>query len=351
MSLKDCSEIRSIMGQVEPAPFATQPEDLISWLPIDACIRDGKPAIEWMDLAGIEFTEPLFQQTLGRVNSDRRRLVTDFDLLLRTGKVFDSLEPSGFIFHSSRCGSTLLANACRALRGSIVISEAPVLDKIASRFLTDADTESKLLLYKLFLKGAVGALGQRRFRNERRFFIKFSCTSTMFMGHIRTIWPNVPFIFLYRDPVEIIVSNLKNIPEWMSIESNANAAAVVAGVGVDQLGQMPAAEFCARALGRFFNEVVEFIDPRTLLVNYTQLNLAGLLSALRFMGVEPSTKEIETIQTMTRWYSKDSQQSYIFQAERDSKRTWASRAAREMADRWAASGFEALENLRYYAGQ
>jgi hypothetical protein len=333
------------MGQVESASSAIQPEDLVSWLPVDATIHDGKPAIEWMRSTGVEFTEPFFHQTIERVRAEgtSQQLLTEFDLLLRAEKVFDSVEPSGFIFHSSRCGSTLLSNACRALQGSIVISEAPVLDKIVSRFFTDAETETKLLLYKLFLKGAVRALGQRRFGNERRLFIKFACTSTLHMKHIRSIWPKVPFVFLYRDPVEIIVSNLKTIPEWMVFESNPATAAAIAGVETLQLSKMSAEEFCARSLGRYFEEVAKNGDASTMSINYSQLNFNSLVSALRFFGVEPSADEVDAIRTISGLYSKDSTQSHAFKAGSALKRGLASDLAVEMADRWARRPFEDLE--------
>ena len=337
------------MGQVGSAPFAVQPEDLVSWLPVDATIHEGKPAIEWVKSIGVEFSEPFFHQTIQRVRAEgtSQELLTEFDLLLRAEKVFDSVEPSGFIFHSSRCGSTLLSNACRAMQGSIVISEAPVLDKIASRFFTDADTETRLLLYKLFLKGAVRALGQRRFGDERRLFIKFACSTTLHMRHIRSIWPSVPFVFLYRDPVEIIVSNLQTIPEWMCFESNPATAAAIAGVETFQLSEMSAEEFCARSLGRYFEEVAKYSDASTLSINYSQLNLNSLISAVRFFGVDPSADEIDAIRTTSGLYSKDSTQSHVFKADSELKRASASEGVIKMADRWARQSFEALERRAF----
>src|SRR3954462_4315348 len=105
------------------------PEQLRSWIPVDAIIVDGKPAIEWMELSDVKFSEPFFTETLARVdaNGRRQRLIADFDSLLQFEKTADSVRPSGFIFHSSRCGSTLLANACKVLENSIVISEAPII--------------------------------------------------------------------------------------------------------------------------------------------------------------------------------------------------------------------------------
>src|SRR6266498_1119268 len=102
-------------------------EGLRSFLPVDAIVKDGRPGIEWMDMSGVALSEPFFNQTVERVRSTRpeaKRLITDLNALIQLEKMSESVQPTGFVFHSSRCGSTLVANACRPLQGSLVISEA-----------------------------------------------------------------------------------------------------------------------------------------------------------------------------------------------------------------------------------
>ena len=84
-------------------------------------------------MSDVSLTEPFFQQTVDRAKADKRRgeRFTEFDVLLQLEKALDSVSPTGFIFHSSRCGSTLVANACRVVTDSIVISEANAIDKLS----------------------------------------------------------------------------------------------------------------------------------------------------------------------------------------------------------------------------
>src|ERR1043165_8205716 len=117
---------------------------LKGWLPVDAVVVDGRPGLWWMEMADVSLDEPFFQQTDDRVKKDK--LFTEFDVLLQLKKVLESVPPTGFIFHSSRCGSTLLANACRVIANSIVLSEAPAIDKLIARFITD-DGNVKESLY------------------------------------------------------------------------------------------------------------------------------------------------------------------------------------------------------------
>src|SRR5689334_24604888 len=149
-----------------------------------------------MEMTDVSLDEPFFQQTVDRVKTkERGELFTEFDILLQLEKVLESVPPTGFIFHSSRCGSTLVANACRAITNSIVLSEANAIDKLIARFFTDATDSVKESLYSVFLRGVVHALGQQRSGREQHLFIKFACTSFAQIERIKRIWPRVPWIF------------------------------------------------------------------------------------------------------------------------------------------------------------
>src|SRR5215470_4182158 len=153
---------------------AEQSTDFKGWLPVDAVVVDGRPGLWWMEMSGVSLTEPFFQQTVERAKKEKRaERFTEFDVLLQIEKQIESIEPTGSIFHSSRCGSTLVANACRAVSNSIVLSEASAIDKVITRFITDADNPVKESLYSVFLRGVVHALAQRRTEVVRHLFIKF----------------------------------------------------------------------------------------------------------------------------------------------------------------------------------
>jgi hypothetical protein len=322
-----------------------EPEALKLWCPVDAVIADNQPAIEWMDLHGVDFAEPFFSETLARIDSGERRarVVTQIATLLRFEKVAESLSPSGFIFHSSRCGSTLVANACRAVKNSIVIAEAPAIDKLITRFFTDAPIGSaKELLYMLLLRAMIAALGQPLKGDECHYFIKLACTSTLQIHRLRRIWPDVPFVFLYRDPVEIIVSNLKSIPEWMRAEVNPAAAAAIVGVDEQQLSSLGAEEYCARSVGRFFEAVDSNFDAGIKLLNYEQISFDSLISILNFFGIQPTPEETDVIKRVSRLYSKDFTSTRIFEDDSAQKRFSASPGLCLAAEKWARSSYDKL---------
>jgi hypothetical protein len=323
--------------------------DLKGWLPVDAVVVEGRPGLSWMNLEGVDLAEPFFQQTIDRLKSEhpeRHERFTEFDTLVQLEKSFDSVSPSGFIFHSSRCGSTLLANACRALEGAIVLSEPPAVDKLIARFITDVDAEgTKEKLYSVFLRSLVKALGQRRTGRERHLFIKFACCSVSQMERIQRLWPNVPWIFLYRDPVETIVSNARNVPSWLQ-DDDHRVLASITGSSTDEVAKMKIEELCARSIAGFFATAHRVANDRALLLNYNQLSPAKLSNVLEFFGVKPVGAEMENIARQSQTYSKSPSGKRVFTADTDAKQRAASELVREMAAAWANKPYQLLEQKR-----
>ena len=314
---------------------------------MDAVVVDGRPGLRWMEMSDIDLTEPFLQQTVERArNEDREELFTEFDVLLQLEKVLDSVPPTGFIFHSSRCGSTLVANACRAITDSIVLSEANAVDKLVARFITDApDASVKETLYSVFLRGVVHSLGQRRTGSEKHLFVKFACCSFAQIERIKRIWPGVPWIFLYRDPVETIVSNVNDIPPWL-VDNDRRVLASIIGVSADEVAEMRLEELCARTIGSFYATAHRHANAAGQLINYNQLSVPVIFNLFSFFKVNLTAKEMDTIERASRFYSKGASRSRTFVADATAKQRLASDLVREMAAAWAAEPYRLLEQKR-----
>ena len=316
------------------------------WLPVDAVVVDGQPGLLWMNMDGVDLAEPFFQQTVDRLRSEHlagEEGFTELDTLVQLEKTFDSVPPSGFIFHSSRCGSTLVANACRAIEGSIVLSEPPAVDKLVARFITDADDRTKEMLYSIFLRATVAALGQRRTGRERHLFIKFACCSVSQIERIRRIWPNVPWVFLYRDPIETIVSNMQNLPSWLQDEDHRVLASIVSASAAE-VAAMTREELCARAIAAFYTTAHRVANDRALLLNYDQLSPTNVLE---FFAVVPTAAEMEIIARQSQNYSKATPAAArTFVADTEAKHLLATDLIREVATTWANQPYRLLEQKR-----
>ncbi len=318
-------------------------DDLKGWLPVDAVVVEGRPGLLWMEMSGVRLTEPFFEQTVERAKRvNRAERFTEFDVVLQLEKQLDSVPPTGFIFHSSRCGSTLVANACRAISGSIVLSEANAIDKLIARFITDTGNPVKESLYSVFLRGVVHALAQRRSAEERHLFIKFACCSFAQIERIRRIWPAVPWLFLYRDPVETIVSNMKEVPPWL-IDNDRRVLSSIIGDN----GEMSLEELCARTIGSLYSTAYNLANGNSMLLNYKQLSVPVIAKVLKFFNVNPSIEEMETITRMCKVYSKEASGTRAFVSDTDTKLRLASDLIRQMSERWAAEPYQRLEQKSY----
>ena len=321
--------------------------DLKGWLPVDAVVVDGRPGLRWMEMADVSLSEPFFQQTVDRAKIEKRgELFTEFDVLPQLEKVLESVPPTGFIFHSSRCGSTLVANACRAVTNSIVLSEANAIDKLIARFFTDAPHDGvKSALYSVFIRGVVHALGQRRRGNEQHLFIKFACTSFAQLERITRIWPNVPWIFLYRDPIETIVSNVNDPPTWLT-DDDWRVLASITGTTPGEVAAMTLEERCARSIGSFYSRAFALANDQSLLINYKQLSVSVLANVLKFFKASPSSQELEAIARASGVYAKEVSGTRPFVADTERKQKLASDLSREMSERWAREPYQQLEQRR-----
>ena len=119
-----------------------------------------------------------------------------------------SLPPAGFVFHMSRCGSTLLSQMVAAIPRNVVLSEAAPIDAVVQARHTRPDLGDEQ--HAAWLRWMIGALGQPRGGNERGYFTKPRRLAHLRAGAaVRAAFPDVPWIFLYRDPVEVLVSHLR----------------------------------------------------------------------------------------------------------------------------------------------
>jgi len=223
-----------------------------------------------------------------------------------------------------------------------VLSEAPAIDKLIARFFTDVNKE---WLYSVFLRGVVHALGQRRSGNEQHLFIKFACTSFAQIERITRIWPHVPWLFLYRDPIETIMSNIKSPPSWL-LDDDWRVLASISGVSPNEVAAMSLEERCARSIGAFYSRAVALANDKSMLLNYNQLSVPVISSVLEFFNVSPSTQELEAIARASGVYSKEVSRTRPFEDDAGAKQKLASDLVREVAARWSNEPYQRLEEKR-----
>ena len=166
-----------------------------------------EPVVDWAIVDG-PFREPFFEQTADRAMQHPFNQVFTRSTPLRALEALHAQEPgiapTGFVFHMSRCGSTLIAQMLAQLSATIVLSEAQPLDALLRLRQQGVDEEALIG----WLRAMVSALGRPRF-GEQRLFVKFHAWHVLELPLIARAFPGVPWVFVFREPRAVLRSHAR----------------------------------------------------------------------------------------------------------------------------------------------
>jgi len=273
---------------------ATDPGTLASmhgWLPV---VLDGQ-TVSWRHLPG-RCIEPFFSDTLRVQPREERRVChTPYERLADAG---DTLAPRLFIFHSSRCGSTLLAQMLATLPQCVVHSEPPVLDDFFSHYGEQPPAQAAPLLRAL-----IGALGQRRGALATHYIVKLDCWHIRHLPLLRAAFPATPFWFLYREPQAILASHRRQRGPQM-VPGLVLPPAFGAGLAPGDLDG-----FCARVLEHIFSQALAHADALRLL-DYRQLPGVVWEELLAELGIETAAAQLDAMRARAGFHAKSAGAAY-----------------------------------------
>src|ERR1043165_8503267 len=102
-------------------------ENFREWIPVRCYWQEKQAFVDWCFLGKERLTEPFFDDSIAKRFRQPFNLFfrhqTPIDFLDAAENFSNGLKPTGFIFHLSRCGSTLISQMLAALEQNIVISE------------------------------------------------------------------------------------------------------------------------------------------------------------------------------------------------------------------------------------
>jgi hypothetical protein len=314
------------------------------WLPVRASWHDGQLYVHWSHFGERRLSEPFFeseiQRTMFKPFNRLFRYSTPITKLDEWLEQHPSLQPSGFIFHMSRCGSTLVSQMLAALAHTVVISEPDPIDPVlrARRMRPDLSEQE----HALWLTWMIEALGQPRTGDERHYFIKLDSWHTSALPLFRRAFPNVPCIFLYREPVEVMVSQLR-MPGSQMISGMLDPGQY--GVEISDRVQSPE-DHCARMLAGICEPILQYYaKSKILLVNYRQLPQAVWTKIMPHFGIACSDGDRAAMAAMARFDPKVP--TSHFTPDIGSKQQEATATMRAAADERVGEIYRRLEALRF----
>ena len=179
-----------------------------------------------------------------------------------TTKSARSILPTAFFYHEGRCGSTLVSNSAAVLapeRTRVYSEPLPPMQALLDCDKTRVNCNHGKAV-NLF-RDVVYMMGRTSNLVEDRMFFKLLPSSILAARIINEAYPDVPWAFIFRDPIHVMVSNLKdsngdNAPgpycmnEQGFSEQSEYTALVVAKSG-KEVKNLSKEEFCAAYLVSF----------------------------------------------------------------------------------------------------
>ena len=265
--------------------------------------------------------------------------------LAELNQISPGLPPAGFIFHASRCGSTLISQMLAALPENVVISEASPIDGVLRSHLRDPGiTEEQRVLW---LRWLLNALGQRRHAGEKSLFVKFDCWHALFLPLIQRAFPAVPWIFVYREPVEVLMSHNRQMGGQM-IPGVLEPA--LFGWDAPAVSRMSLGEYGGRVLARLCEAALEQARAgKGRLVNYRQLPEVVWPSLMRYWGADCPEQAPEAVARVCRYHAKNPMLPFV--DDTDAKNRGVPEEIRHRARQWLDGIYQQLETQRLARGR
>ena len=306
-----------------------------AWVPAAVHWRGSGPVVEWRRVGERRFTDPFFCDTIQAAN-DAARHETTLEQLDAIAAASDPLPPVGFIFHLSRCGSTLLTQMLAQLPQHIVLSEPGPVNDILWPEAPLAEESRRIT----WLRGMLAVLGRRRYPGEARVFVKFDAWHTLDWPLIRAAYPDVPWIFVYRDPVEVLVSHAGS-PGSQMIPGILDAERL--GVVRPPWTEAGLRTYAGQVLARIAGAALENTDAAGRLVHYQELP-AALSGILRHFNTTVTPGELTQMLAAAAHHSKHPARAYS--PDSALRQAQATPEMRSLAEEYAGALYAELEARR-----
>ncbi len=243
------------------------------WTPIRVTADGEASTVDWCRTDGVAFDDPFLDQSIEGALRQPARL-----LFRRRTPLADLLQPApegalpiaGVVLHLSRCGSTLLTRLLGDLPEVLALSEPGILDtvlRLPAEQLGIVEADRPALV-----RGALAALA-RPDEGEQRCIVKLDAWAALQLPVLRQALPEVPWVFLCRDAVEVLVSH-RGHRGYHVVPGTLDPALL----GVDPWREAPGDldAYGAAVLGRIAASVEAVGDDegRGIVVDHTQLPAA-----------------------------------------------------------------------------
>lgn len=310
----------------------------------------GDHKLVWLDIGDCPLSEWKFRFSIRNLIDGSNApdcFTTDIEILqsedLDPGA---SHQPTGFLFHMSKCGSTVMARILDQSPQHITLKEPTPLHEPFWQYMTQdwktpiEPSETNLRM----IRNLIQIMGRTRLPEQRSYFLRVRSWVVAFVNIIQQAFPDTPTLFMYRDPVEVMASILSKPTTGLPRLKESGAAAFITGRTNADLFAMDDLEYFTAFYKRYLESSLVEMNQHSHYLNYrnlTRQNLPDILrSAFRYSPSEPVlTQMLDQFNV----YSKDDSGATRFSSDNREKQRLVTSAMREAADQHLMRYYHALE--------
>lgn len=325
-------------------------------LPVDFIDNNGSFSIVFFRLPETNFVEPFSIDTLSRqfnvldtnfsdpedslklarplhydLNDSRVKLTPVEDFLSSYSRTESEL-PRKFVFHMSRCGSTLVTQMLATSDRFHVLVEPAIINKLMDPAVKLPDGLDRMEIFKAVIK----ALEKTAPEQAKEMVFKFRSWNSLYLPEMTAALPDTKWLFTHRNGLEVLASVLKDPPGWLRSRPTHQKyfEPYLSKKDGEDLSLIPNDEYAIRLLGAFCKTAAGAKSENGEFLEYTQIKekLPNLIG--KDWRIDLSEAEKTLMLERTTIYSKDPEKSREFSPDSELKRTLATDYQRSLANQF-----------------
>ncbi len=305
--------------------------------------------VVWLDVGDYPYKEWKFRYATQNLIEKRGLsgcFSTDIQILSSEKLGLDNLQdPAGFVFHMSKCGSTLMSKVLDQPASQMIIKEATPLHENLWQYLTNnwqapvAPTAENLRL----IRNLIQLLGRPRIPGQKSYYVRFRSWVIAFVDIIQQAFPDTPSLFMYRDPVKVMASILNKPTTGLPRLNDSGAAAFITGLSRQELSDMDALHYFTSFYKQYLHLSLTKMK-NTHYLNYRQMNKQNIDQILRTAyGYAATEADLSLMQAQFDTYSKDDSGTVRFVSDSKEKQKQVTPEMREAAEEYLMDMYRQLE--------
>lgn len=263
--------------------------------------------------------------------------------------VVNILDLPAVVFHESRCGSTLTANLLATWHPTQhrVYSESTPPLQALQRVCGDAYEKCSIETAAEIFQDVIYLMRRSDDPREERVFFKFQSAGTRNIEVFQMAFPATPYLFVYRDPVQVMMSQLgRGIKSANCLQTKGHPSPIIRRIlqkyGADHTPE----DYCAAHLASITERIVDSYTDYAIPINYRDMpNILFDTVFPQLLDERPIAEpDLHRMKETANVYSKGrGGETHEFAADSAQKEAAANERVRAASERYLKSSYDRLE--------